>query len=282
MCSTFKFQNIVGRNFDYDISYKEELKIINQDEFDNKYKIMGMGTGLVEDYPLLYDGMNEWGLCCSALAFEGNAIYNSFKFGNYINVPSFKVVFFILSEYASVKELINDLNIWNISNEQYSDDFPNSDLHWFIADKERSIILEQTEDGLNYYDGEVMTNNPPYNIQERDYKVIKQYIGKNDLENSQIYKTRGLETIFLTGDYTSMGRFERLSWLKEKLENSNCNFDKVSQSFHLLSCVEQIYGATPIKEMFEYTIYSIIYDMNNLKCYVKRYDEINLEEGIIE
>ena len=107
------------------------------------------------------------------------------------------------------------------------------------------------------------------------------HIGKNDFENSQIYKTRGLETVFLSGDYTSMGRFERLSWLKEKLENSKCNFDEVSQSFHLLSCVEQIYGATPIKGRFEYTIYSIVYDMVNLKCYLKRYDEIILEEGRI-
>ena len=53
----------MGRNFDYEISYDEKLQIIERNGFNNKYKIMGMTTGLVT-YPLLYDGMNEKELCC--------------------------------------------------------------------------------------------------------------------------------------------------------------------------------------------------------------------------
>ena len=82
--------------------------------------------------------MNEYGLCCSALAFEDNAVYNQSTFEKMINVPSYKVVFFILSEYKSVKELVKDLPEWNITDEQFSNEFPNSDLHWFITDTETS------------------------------------------------------------------------------------------------------------------------------------------------
>ena len=59
MCSTFKFKQCVGRNFDYEQSYDEELRIIKSMEFYNEFEIIGMCTGLVKDYPLLYDGMNE-------------------------------------------------------------------------------------------------------------------------------------------------------------------------------------------------------------------------------
>ena len=35
MCSIFKYKNIVGRNFDYEQSYNEELRFINKNEFKN-------------------------------------------------------------------------------------------------------------------------------------------------------------------------------------------------------------------------------------------------------
>lgn len=35
MCSTFKFKNCVGRNFDYDISYKEQIIQIPKYQYYN-------------------------------------------------------------------------------------------------------------------------------------------------------------------------------------------------------------------------------------------------------
>lgn len=281
MCSIFKYKNCVGRNFDYEVSYQEELRIIESMEYGNDLKIIGMCTGFVQDYPLMYDGMNEYGLCCGALAFEGNAVYNDDE-EEKINIPAFDFVFQILSSFKSVSDVLSLIDDFNITNKQYSEDFPNSDLHWFISDKNYSIVVEQTKNGLKWFNGNVMTNNPPYDLQEVNYKTIKCHIGETDFSNKIPYSTRGLETFALSGDYTSMGRFERLSWLKEHLEEHKdlkvfeSDALDIANSFHLLSSVEQIYAVTSVNDSFEYTIYSIVYDMKNLDVYYKFYYNIGV------
>ena len=145
-------------------------------------------------------------------------------------------------------------------------------MHWFIADQNESIIVEQTIDGLNVYDGGVMTNNPPYPLQLENYDDEKPYIGCCAYKDEKWF-SRGMETDNLKGGYTSEERFIRLSYLKEKLESNN-HSNEVSEIFHLLSSVEQIYGVTSVGNEFEYTIYSIIYDMNNKMVWVKTYDKL--------
>ena len=275
MCSTLKYKNCIGRNFDYEVSYNEELRIIEKDTFGNDYKIIGMCTGIIKDYPLFYDAMNEEGLCIAGLAFAGNAVYNPIKEGM-TNIPSYKFPLEILSKFKTVEEVKNHLDNVNITNEQYNENFPPSDLHWFIADREDSIIVEQTKDGLNYYDGEVLTNNPPYPQQLENYSLMESKIGNIDFDLDPEYDTRGLETSYLSGDYTSMGRFERLSYIKEKLEESDNTFNDANQCLHLLCSIEQIYGLTNVNNAFEYNIYSIVYDMDNLKVYLKFYDDFDL------
>lgn len=280
MCSIFKYKDIVGRNFDYDVSYNEELRVIDRGEYNNKFKIIGMCTGYIKNYPLMYDGMNEFGVVCGALAFEGNAKYrDADKSKN--NIPAYDFVFYILSNFSSVKSVKTFLsdNVY-ITNENYSKEFPSSDLHWFIADKFDSIIVEHTIDGLIISDATVMTNNPPYKNQKSFYLRNKKDIGNCATRRvyRKMFKTRGLETWNLKGDYTSEGRFIRLSWLKEQLEKTDNFFNIVNQGFHLLSSVEQIYGVTAVENNFEYTIYSIVYDMNELKVYIKFYDDYTVKE----
>lgn len=276
MCSIFKYKHCVGRNFDYEVSYNEGLKIINKDEFNNHYKILGMCTGIVKDYPLLYDGMNEHGLCMGGLAFQDTAQYNK-KISNKINVPSYDFILKVLGGFKTVEEFKIIYNALNITDEAFLDSMPPSDLHWFLSDYNESIVIEQTEDGFNIYDAEVMTNNPIYPMQINNYKTFGDLIGCNEYYQNP-YNTRGKETEGLDGSYTSDGRFERLSWLKEKLEFSKSNFNPITQSFHLLSSVEQIYGATPVNNKFEYTIYSIVYDMKNKNAYLKNYDSLDVKK----
>ena len=278
MCSIFKYKNCIGRNFDYEVSYKEELRTITRNRFNNIYEIIGMVTGVVKDYPLFYDGMNEYGLVMGGLAFTGNAKYNDIDV-NKTNVQSYRFILKVLGNYKSVdevKELLEDLNI---TNQAFSDTMPPSDLHWFISDKDESIIVEQTKKGLQWYDGDVMTNNPPYRKQIRlcDNSILNI---KGNYPFGAI-NTRGTETYKLSGDYTSTGRFERLTYLKDKLESSKNDFNPVSQAFHLLSSVEQIYGATPVDNSYEYTIYSIVYDMKDKKVYLKTYDDLLIHKGLL-
>lgn len=278
MCTALKYKQTMGRNFDYEISYNEELVIIPAYQYDNVFSVIGICTMYVDAngiYPLLYDGMNEKGLCMAGLAFEGNAYYidpNDIKKREGkrgVNVYDF--IFQILGQYESVAEVKTYIEKMVLIDKQISKEYQNSDMHWFVCDQKESIVIEQTKDGLFYYDAEtgVLTNNPVYPEQLQKYISNKNLIGKFKAS----YHTRGNETEGLNGSYTSSGRFQRVSYLKEKLELSEKdNFIPVAQSFHLLSSVEQIYGATPINDKFEYTIYSVVYDMQTASANVKVYN----------
>ena len=254
MCSILKFRNCMGRNFDYEISLKEKsFKYDNP----NGYDMIGMVTGLVKEYPLFYDAMNEYGLCIGGLAFDGNAHYEDFEeidYGDYIYTP-YNFILKILSSFKTVGEVKEHLKKAHIFNKPFSKEFPNSDLHWFVCDKEQSIVIESTKSGLNVYDNpfDVMTNNPPFD------EILK-------------YKSRGTVTKGLTGDYTSQARFDRLCYLKDCCIDKELPCNDVQQTFHLLSGVEQSYGATPVGNKYEYTMYSVVYNMENLSMYVRSYD----------
>jgi len=273
MCTGLRYNACMGRNFDYEKSYNEEIITVEEGRFGNKYPIIGVGTGFIEDYPLLYDGMNCMGLCCAGLAFTGNAEYNGVREGM-VNVPSYDLTFQILSHFDSVGSLRKELDVLNITLEDYSKDLPSTDLHWFVCDKDESLVIEQTSEGLGYYDAKtnVLTNNPPYPLQLDNYQDEKEYIGCIAGYNSEKWLTRGIETDNLKGGYTSEERFIRASYLRDKLELADSPFDDVTETFHLLSSVEQVYGLTPVEDRFEYTIYSAVYDMNDLLLYVKTYE----------
>lgn len=284
MCTALKYRDCMGRNFDYEISYKEQIIKIKKGEY-GKYSIIGVCTGAVTDYPLLYDGMNECGLCMGGLAFEGNAHYMSKnKFDALDNLEKcpifpFQFILHILSNFQNVKEVKEHLKDIVMVDIPYSDDMPNSDLHWFVCDQQDSIIIEFTESGLGVYDGEIMTNNPPYPKQRELCKLFHQSIDDDKVYNIQalnngIYRTRGANTYGLQGDYTSMGRFIRTSYLKKQLERVKDKFTAEEETFHLLSSAEQIYGVTEVQDKFEYTIYSVVYNMNKKTMMIKKYNDM--------
>ena len=255
MCSILKFKECMGRNFDYEVSLKEKpFKYENPDG----YNMIGMVTGLVKDYPLFYDAMNEFGLCMGGLAFDGNAHYVDKWvdiFGKLDYVKPFDFIIEVLGHCKNVKEVKRFLNDKLMVNIPFSKQFINTDLHWFACDSKNSIVIESLEDGLNVYDNpfDVMTNNPPFE------EILK-------------YKSRGTATRGLAGDYTSQGRFDRLCYLKDCCIDKELPCNDVQQTFHLLRSVEQSYGATPVKDKYEYTMYSVVYNMEHKSMYIHYYD----------
>lgn len=284
MCTALKYKNIMGRNFDYETSYGEEFVVVPPYQYDNIYAVMGICTMYTDAngvYPLFYDGINEHGLCMAGLAFEGNAHYaDPNNFEEWQGKKGMKVYDFIfktLGRYNSVKEVESYLENIILIDKRISEKYPNSDMHWLVCDKDDCIIIEQTKDGLNWYPAQTdaLTNNPPYPFQLANYNDEKDYIGCGTYPD-KIWSTRGMETDNLKGGYTSEERFIRVSYLKKKLEQSNYSANDIAQTFHLLGSVEQIYGATPVNNSFEYTIYSIAYDMKNICAYIKTYDNLEV------
>lgn len=289
MCSTFKFKNCMGRNYDYETSYKEEVIFIPKDEktCQNKYSILGIGSGLFQEYPMLYDGMNSKGLCCSGLAFTGNAKYDEFNKDKF-NLPVYKLIPFTLGNFKTVadfKSFAKEERL-NLTDTRYDDNTPNAELHWLLCDTKDCIVIESTKDGLNIYDNpyHTMTNNPPFNEQKEYYESFD-FIGEDEdyylKELGKEWSTRGLETCGLSGGYTSTERFERLTYLKQHLLKHS-KADPILDSFKLCSSVEQLYGCTPVGDKFEYTIYQSVYDMSNLTLQTRKYNQLSPKQWVTQ
>lgn len=283
MCTTIKYKNCVGRNFDYETSYKETPRRYDKE----KYNIVGMVTDIIKEYPLYYDAMNEHGLVMCGLNFEGNAIYNKNK-KDKKNIPSWDLIIRVLGNCRTINDVKRYLDNVNITNTPYNDDLPTSELHWFIADKDKSLVLEQTKDGLNWYENEfdVMTNNPPFDAMKKLVKKESKFKNKiRGLYNKLMPReavTRGTETLGIEGDLTSIGRFRRAYFYKQKMLNCKDKFYGKIETFHLLDIVKQPYGATPVNDKYEYTIYEVVYDMENLIMYIKKYDDLKYEFYVVD
>ena len=277
MCTTIKYQNCMGRNFDYEISYNEIPTTYNEET----YKIKGI-TADISKYPLYYDAMNERGLCISALNFEGNAYYYPNRDDTKTNLRPWELPVKVLGSCKDVSEAKKYLSNVRIVDEPFSEELPNSPLHWFICDKNNSITVEQTQkDGLQIYTNttDTLTNNPPFPKQMNFLKyfngeIIGETINKILPSNSQ---SRGTQTYGLCGGLTSMERFARINYYKKQLNSTNDKFDNITETFHLLGTVEQPYGATPVQDKYEYTIYSVVYDIQNFKLYFKKYDSFEIK-----
>lgn len=271
MCTCIRYNQYMGRNYDYENSYDETVATIPKNHYGNEYPIIGICTGFVQEYPLWYDAMNSEGLCMSALAFTGNAHYTKPVTGR-INIPSYSMINEILGDCRTVKEAKEYLKDCNVTDEQFNEEFPNSDLHWMVCDTEQSMVVEQTEKGLCVYDNpyDTLTNNPPFDLMESSMEWLDEHMGGDYPEGA--FKSRGTETLGVKGDTTSMSRFHRVHYYMEQMKKPERNacYGDVS-TLHLLDLVKQTWGATPVNEDYEYTIYSAVYDMENLELMVKPY-----------
>ncbi|MGV8973780.1 linear amide C-N hydrolase, partial [Lactococcus lactis] len=100
MCTSITYSthdHYFGRNFDYEISYKEVVTITPRnyplefrkvENLDSHYAMIGIAAG-VADYPLYYDATNEKGLSMAGLNFSGFADYKEYKEGK-MNVSPFE------------------------------------------------------------------------------------------------------------------------------------------------------------------------------------------------
>ena len=126
------------------------------------------------------------------------------------NIAPFEIIPWILSQCASVSEALELLKDMNVVNIAFSDQLPNSDLHWMIADRKSCIVVESVREGLKIYDNPVgvMTNNPPFDKQLFTLNNYRHLSAKNpentfsaDLNLDEY--SRGMGGIGLPGDLSS-------------------------------------------------------------------------------
>jgi len=281
MCTAVHFNNFFGRNLDLEFSYGERIIFTPQnfllpfrmaEPLHRHYSIIGAGI-TAEGYPLYFDAMNEKGLCAAGLNFPDYAQYMPACHGA-DNIAPFEFIPYILGKCATVHDAKRLLTRINITDIHFNDNFPNTPLHWMIADRNSSVVVEQTKQGLFVYDNKanILTNSPPFDYQMTN---LKNYINITAKEPENRFSkilpitpySRGMGGMGLPGDWSSASRFVRGAFVL--LNSVECD---LSQFFHILSSVEQPKGSVCVGDKYEYTVYSSCCDTEKLIYHYTTYE----------
>ena len=275
MCTaaTYKTKDFYfGRTLDYEFSYGDEIAITprnypfhfrHSDQIlDKHYAIIGMAH-ISDSYPLYYDAINEKGLGMAGLNFVGNAAYAN-PVSDKENIAQFEFIPWILSQCATLEEARQKLSCMNLTNTQFSENFPCAQLHWILADTSGCLVIESMKDGFHIYDNPVgvLTNNPPFPqqmFQLNNYQSLSPRQPENTFAPGlelQSY-SRGMGALGLPGDLSSASRFTKVAFTKMNSRSGDSELESVSQFFHILGSVDQQRGCCEVAEnKYEITLYT--------------------------
>lgn len=254
MCTAVAYHtnhHYFGRNLDYEFSYGENAVIIPRNfpfnfreigTMNSHYAIIGI-TYLApdqngNDYPLLYDAINEKGLGIAGLNFVGNTVYHDHVDGK-DNIAQFELLPWLLGQCATVAEAKTLLAKINLRNFPFTPELPPAELHWMINDTTgATIVVESVMDGLKIYDNptNVLTNNPPFDEQFfhlNNYMNLSASAPVNnfapDLPLTEY--SRGMGAIGLPGGLSSQSRFVRAAFIRTHSRNKPSTSTE-NQSLH--------------------------------------------------
>lgn len=286
MCTaaTYKGEDFYfGRTLDNSFSYGEKIVITprnyvfdfrEEKEITTHYAIIGMAY-VSNDYPLYYDAINEKGLGMAGLNFVNNAYYCEKEEGKN-NIAQFEFIPWILSQCKTVKEARTLIENINIINTPFSIDLPASELHWIIADKNESIVVESIKEGIKVYDNPVgvLTNNPTFDKQMLNLKKYESLTNKQpQVSYDKSLFSLGLGALKLPGDLSSQSRFVRVAFVKMNSVSLANEKESVSQFFHILGSVDQQRGCCQLDNgNYEITIYTSCCNSTKGIYYYKTYD----------
>ena len=274
MCTAITYKTMdhyFGRNLDLEFSYGEKIVITPRNfhfsfayeqEINRHYGMIGMGL-IVDGYPLYFDATNEVGLSMAGLNFPGNAYYNAYRYGMK-NIASYELVPWILSKCENISQVKTLLDNVNITNDSFNKEYPPSPLHWIIADKKESIVVEPMKEGIKIYDNlvGVLTNNPTFDYQMfnlNNYMNLSVNQMENTLSKSLNLEnySRGMGGMGIPGDLSSMSRFVKATFTKINSVSGEHENESISQFFHILGAVAQQRGLVHLGDgKYEITVYS--------------------------
>lgn len=276
-----------GRNLDLEYEFGERVVVTPRrypirlrmaGEYNEHYAMIGMAT-VVDGYPLYAEAVNEKGLCIAGLNFPGNAYYPPELVKDRENVSPFELPLWLLGRCASLKEARELLAGANIIGINYSERIPLSPLHWHIADRSGSIVLECTREGTRIFDNPigVLTNNPPFDFHMNN---LRQYMGLTPEDPQNCFAPEleltpfgmGFGGMGMPGDFSPASRFVKTAFLKRHSLCAPDEASSVSQFFHLLDAVAMPRGAVTADGKPDITTYSCCANADKGVYYYKTYD----------
>ena len=291
MCTSLTFQTsdfYFGRNLDLEYNFGEKI-VITPRQYPFIFKFAGtlsehyaiIGTAQITDgCPLYAEAVNEKGLCLAALNFPGNAVYAEAPESGKTNLAPFELFGFLLGTCATVKEAEEKLKAVCITHTAFKDGYPVAPLHWHIADKDRSLVLECIKDGMHLYENPVgvLTNNPPFPFQLTNLQNYM-HLTSNPPENRFAPALKlapygqGMGALGLPGDASPASRFVRAAFCKWNSELPSGEEASVTQFFHILDNVAMVAGSVRTPEnKLDRTTYSSCINASRGIYYYKTYN----------
>ena len=260
MCTAVSWRSkdhYFGRNLDLEYGYNETVTVTPRNypfhfrmagSLSTHYAIIGMAT-VMDGYPLYYEATNEKGLSMAGLNFPGNAVYLPPQ-EDKSNVAPFEFIPWLLGQCASLREAQNLLGNLNLANISFSPELPPTPLHWLIADREHSIVVEPLADGLRIYENPVgvLTNNPPFDFHLHNLGLYlnispAQAVSRFSQQYPMAPWSSGMGGLGLPGDFSSASRFIKASFVKLNSLSGESEEESVSQFFRILSSVAMPRGS---------------------------------------
>lgn len=273
MCTGLSIQNMegtcfFGRNMDLAYHFNQTVMIIPKnfqyidpisgDVVTNQRAIIGMGT-VIDNHPMLADGMNDVGLCCAGLNFEGYAYFEKELVEGKTNLAPYDFIPWVLSNHTTINEVKRGIQDLELVHRPINDQTPVAMLHWMIADKSgHSIVVEKTKDRFRVFDNPVgvMTNNPTFDwhlINLNEYLHVTPSSPKQarwgDLTLSSL--GIGAGTLGIPGDFASVSRFVRIAYIRSHMPKIEGELQSVTQFFHMLDYVKMVKGGVITEEGLE-------------------------------
>lgn len=277
-----------GRNLDLEYNFGEKI-VITPRQYPFVFKFAGtlsehyamIGTAQITDgCPLYAEAVNEKGLCLAALNFPGNAVYAETPESGKTNLAPFELFGFLLGTCATVKEAEEKLKAVCITHTAFKDGYPVAPLHWHIADKDRSLVLECIKDGMHLYENPVgvLTNNPPFPFQLTNLQNYM-HLTSNPPENRFAPALKlapygqGMGALGLPGDASPASRFVRAAFCKWNSELPSGEVASVTQFFHILDNVAMVAGSVRTPEnKLDRTTYASCINASRGIYYYKTYN----------
>ena len=298
MCSGIRFSDhnghmYFGRNLDWSTGYGEKVVITPRNyrynsaflgELPVKYALIGMAI-IEENVPLYFDCANEAGLAIAGLNFPGYARYESQAVDEKTNVSAYEFPLWVAMNFSTVDEAEAALKNVAIVDHPINEKYPSSLLHWIIGDKDRSIVVEYTENGMEIFDNDVdvLTNQPGYNWHHenlRNYLNLDSRMPEKVTWRSTDFTAFGSGSLMrgIPGDYYSPSRFVRLAYLNTHYPVKDDEAENVSRLFHSLAGVAMIDGAAAMSDgQFEKTIYTGGYSTVTKTYYYNTYEDPSIK-----
>ena len=290
MCTAISFltkDHYFGRNLDLEYSYIETIAITprnfpfhfrKKETLKSHYAMIGIAY-VHENYPLYYDATNEKGLSMAGLNFPHYADYKPEETGK-DNIAPFEFIPWILGQCATVDEVKILLKKINLLEEHYNEELPLSPLHWMIADRNISIVVEPVKEGLKIYENPVgvLTNSPTFGMQLfylNNYMRLSPKAPQNHFASEldlQRY-SNGMGALGMPGDWSSQSRFVKATFTKMNSICGDSETESISQFFHILGSVEHQRGCVDMEnDLYEITIYSSCCNTDKGIYYYRTYD----------